>query len=216
MSGFSSNPVAAPGSGTLFIVSAPSGAGKTSLVKALLEAEETLCVSVSFTTRSMRPGEVDGVNYNFIDVAGFQRKIAEGLFLEYAEVFGNYYGTSRQWVEARLEQGMDVVLEIDWQGAQQVRRLMPESVGIFILPPDKATLAQRLRGRGQDSEAVIARRLEEAVAEMSHYGEFDYLVVNDDFAVALSELRAIVTARRLRTQAQRLRHRALLEDLLRP
>ena len=203
-----------PHVGTLYIVSAPSGAGKTSLVKALLESEKTLRVSVSYTTRSMRPGEVDGVNYTFVDVTEFQRKINAGLFLEHAEVFDNYYGTSRLWVEAQLAQGMDVVLEIDWQGAQQVRRLMPQTVSIFILPPDKSTLEQRLRGRGQDSEAVIAQRLQEAVTEMSHYGEYDYVVVNDDFDVALGDLRAILAARRLRKEAQQLRCGALIEVLL--
>lgn len=203
-----------PHVGTLYIVSAPSGAGKTSLVKALLESEKTLRVSVSYTTRSMRPGEVDGVNYTFVDVTEFQRKINAGLFLEHAEVFDNYYGTSRLWVEAQLAQGMDVVLEIDWQGAQQVRRLMPQTVSIFILPPDKSTLEQRLRGRGQDSEAVIAQRLQEAVTEMSHYGEYDYVVVNDDFDVALGDLRAILAARRLRKEAQQLRCGALIEALL--
>ncbi len=200
--------------GTLYTVSAPSGAGKTSLVQALLELDPQLRVSVSHTTRPMRPGEQDGVNYHFVDQQAFRRRIEQGEFLEHAEVFGNLYGTSRLWVEQQLAQGQDVVLEIDWQGAAQVRQLLPETVAVFILPPSRDTLQQRLTGRGQDGPEVIAGRMAEAEAEMSHYADSDYLVINDDFQQALAELRAILAAQRLRT-----RHRVeslgpLLADLL--
>jgi len=170
--------------GTLFIFSAPSGAGKTSLVKALLQAMDGIEVSVSHTTRPPRPGEVDGVDYHFVDVPTFEKMVAEGAFLEHARVFDNYYGTARSSVEARLQAGVDVILEIDWQGARLVREQ--------FLPPSREALEVRLRGRGQDSDEVIARRMRDAVREMSHYAEFDYLVINDDFEVALGELRAIV------------------------
>ncbi|MEJ2508125.1 MAG: guanylate kinase [Gammaproteobacteria bacterium] len=200
--------------GSLYIVSAPSGAGKTSLVKALVESTEDVRVSVSHTTRAPRPGEQDGVHYHFVDRETFQAMAAEGGFLEHAEVFGNFYGTSRAGVEALMEQGVDVILEIDWQGAAQIRRVMPEAVSVFILPPSRAELQSRLRGRGQDSEEVIARRLGEAQAEMAHHGEFDYLVVNDDFDQALAELRAVFIARRLRREAQIPRLAGLLADLL--
>ncbi len=201
-------------SGTLYIVSAPSGAGKTSLVKALLESTGGIRVSVSHTTRPMRPGEVDGVNYNFTDEATFEKMVAEGRFLEHARVFGNYYGTSREWVEQALAEGSDIILEIDWQGAEQVRAVMPQAVGIFILPPSREELERRLRGRGQDSDEVIARRLAEAVTEMRQYSSYDYLVINDDFDTALADLQAIVRARRLRREAQQARHGAMLEALL--
>jgi guanylate kinase len=188
--------------GTLYIVSAPSGAGKTSLVKALVGQDPEILVSVSHTTRRSRPGEEDGVHYHFVDTAAFEGMLARGAFLEHAQVFGNYYGTSREWVEARLAEGRDVLLEIDWQGARQVREALPAAVSVFILPPSRAALEERLRGRGQDDETVIARRMEEAVGELSHYGEYDYLVVNDDFQVALEDLRAIFRARRLRRGRQ--------------
>jgi guanylate kinase len=200
--------------GTLYIVSAPSGAGKTSLVKALLETTSDITVSVSHTTRSMRPGEAEGADYYFVDVDRFRSMIAEGAFLEHAQVFDNYYGTSRAGVLEQLTRGLDVILEIDWQGGRQVRQAMPGAVSVFILPPSRATLEQRLRSRGQDGEEVIARRMREAQSESSHYGEYDYLVINDDFDVALFDLRAIVAARRLRREVQVARYAKLLSDLL--
>lgn len=200
--------------GTLFIVSAPSGAGKTSLVAALLQRQPWLNISVSHTTRPQRPGEVDGVNYHFIDRASFQQRVDAGRFLEYAQVFGNYYGTSCDWVEAQLADGRDVVLEIDWQGAAQVRRLLPQAVAIFILPPSLETLAERLTGRGSDQSDVIRQRLAGAHAEISHYVEFDYLVVNDVFDEALDELASITRAERLKASRQQQRLAPLLERLL--
>ncbi|MDE2089139.1 MAG: guanylate kinase [Gammaproteobacteria bacterium] len=200
--------------GTLYVISAPSGAGKTSLVKALRESLPDLTVSVSHTTRLLRPGERDGVDYHFVDHAAFKAMIEQGAFLEYAQVFDNYYGTSRAGVLERMNGGRDVILEIDWQGARQVRRALPESVGIFILPPARATLEQRLKNRGQDAPEVIARRMRDAVNETSHYREYDYLVVNDDFAAALADLTAIVHARRLRRAAQAAKLQPLLAELL--
>lgn len=200
--------------GNLFVISAPSGAGKTSLVNALLERMSGIQVSVSHTTRAQRPGEVDGVNYHFVAREQFQALADAGDFLESAEVFGNCYGTSQRWVGQTLAGGTDVILEIDWQGAQQVRRLLPEAICITVLPPSRAALEQRLTGRGQDGPEVIARRMAEAVSEMSHYGEADYLVVNDRFEVALDELCAIVTASRLRLVRQQVRHAGLLRALL--
>lgn len=200
--------------GTLFIVSAPSGAGKTSLLAKLLEQTETLCLSISHTTRPIRPGEVDGVNYHFTDRARFIRMVEQGRFLEHAEVFGNFYGTSADWVTTTLRGGKDVILEIDWQGAQQIRRLVPDTVSIFILPPSLPVLAERLRGRGQDGEDVIARRLAGARDEISHYGEYDYLVVNDDFDRALADMAAIFRAERQRTERQMTGRVDLLSDLL--
>lgn len=200
--------------GSLFIFSAASGAGKTSLVKALLQSISDIGVSVSHTTRAARPGEVDGTDYHFTDVKTFQEMAAQGAFLEHAQVFDNYYGTSQAYVEQSLAQGRDVILEIDWQGAQQVRKLIPGSVGVFILPPSRAELESRLRGRGQDSDEIIERRMRDAVKEMSHYGEYDYLLVNDDFDTALNELRAIVVAQRLRCEAQVQRLSAMLGELL--
>ncbi len=200
--------------GNLFVISAPSGAGKTSLVNALLKRMADMRVSVSHTTRTQRPGEVDGVNYHFVAREEFQRLADAGDFLESAEVFGNFYGTSQGWVRETLATGVDVILEIDWQGAQQVRRLLPEAISVSVLPPSKAALEQRLTGRGQDGPEVIARRMAEAVSEMSHYGEADYLVVNDVFETALDELCAIITASRLRVTAQQVRHTALLASLL--
>lgn len=202
--------------GTLFIVSAPSGAGKTSLVAALVESIKGLRISVSHTTRTRRPGEVDGVNYHFTDRDRFMDMVGTGGFLEYAEVFGNLYGTSSHWVKDTLHQGEDVVLEIDWQGAQQVRRLMPEATSVFILPPSLEILAQRLRNRGSDHEEVIHRRLAGAREEMSHYPEFDFLIVNDDFQRALADLRAVVYAQRLAQSRQQKRLEPVLEALLSP
>lgn len=201
-------------SGTLYIISAPSGAGKTSLVKALLESTDDIIVSVSHTTRAPRSGEVDGKDYHFTDVETFREMIAAGAFLEHAQVFDNFYGTSRSSTLDLMGRGIDVILEIDWQGAQQVREKMPEAVSIFILPPSRQELEKRLRGRGTDADEVIARRLGEAVTEMGHYQEFDYLVFNDDFDTALSELRAIILARRQRAAVQIARQRAQLDALL--
>ena len=200
--------------GTLYIISAPSGAGKTSLVKALLESTDNIMVSVSHTTRPMRNGEVDGKDYHFTDVARFRQMIADSAFLEHAQVFDNFYGTSRSSALDRMKHGVDVILEIDWQGAAQVREKMPDAVSIFILPPSREELEQRLRGRGTDSDEVIARRLGEAVLEMSHYQSFDYLVFNDDFNTALQQLRAIVLARRQRTEVQIQAQQPALDALL--
>ncbi|BAN51265.1 guanylate kinase [Metapseudomonas resinovorans] len=200
--------------GTLYIVSAPSGAGKTSLVKALIDAEPNIRVSVSHTTRGMRPGEVDSVNYHFTSREKFVQMLEHGDFLEHAEVFGNLYGTSQSTVLQTLAEGHDLILEIDWQGAQQVRHLMPQAKSIFILPPSQEALRQRLDNRGQDSEEIIERRMREAVSEMSHYVEYDYLVINDDFATALEDLKAIFRANQLRHAPQQVRHGVLLAQLL--
>ena len=200
--------------GTLYVISAPSGAGKTSLVKALLEKTEGIGVSVSHTTRAMREGEQDGVDYHFTEKAAFEKMVEESAFLEHAQVFDNYYGTAIANIEAKLKQGEDVILEIDWQGAAQVRKQLPYSVNIFILPPSQAALEERLRGRGQDSDEIIARRMRDAKNETSHYSEYDYLVVNDDFDDALIELKSIVLARRSRFEAQSQRLSPLLQELL--
>lgn len=200
--------------GNLYIVSAPSGAGKTSLVNALLPTRADVSVSVSHTTRPRRPGEEDGVNYHFVDADTFAQMLAEGVFLESAEVFGNHYGTSQRWVQSTLMTGRDVILEIDWQGARQVRRLMPEAISIFILPPSRAELERRLTGRGQDDASVIARRMAQAVSEISHYAEADYVVVNDVFDTALLQLQSILLAGRLRLAKQELRQQGLLTELL--
>ena len=202
------------GRGALFVVAAPSGAGKTSLVKAALEQDRRLSVSVSFTTRGRRPTERDGVNYHFTDHDRFEAMIAKGDFLEHARVFGNYYGTSSAWVDETRELGRDVILEIDWQGAQQIRRLRPETVGIFIMPPSRAALEERLRGRGEDDPGAIERRLAEATEEMSHHVEFDYLIVNDSFETATNDLLAIFRAERARLARAREASAALLAGLL--
>lgn len=200
--------------GTLYIVSAPSGAGKTSLVKALVDAQPQVRVSVSHTTRAMRPGEVDGVNYHFVNREDFLARLERNEFLEHAEVFGNLYGTSQCWLEDTLAEGFDLILEIDWQGAQQVRRLMPQAKSIFILPPTQEALRQRLNNRGQDSDEIIDKRMREAVSEMSHYVEYDYLVINDDFAHALIDLQSIFRANQLIQKTQQQRHARLLGELL--
>ncbi len=200
--------------GTLFTVSAPSGAGKTSLVNALLEQCPQLRVSVSHTTRPIRPGEQDGVNYHFVDEKTFLGMLEQAEFLEHARVFGNLYGTSGTWVEEQLASGTDVILEIDWQGARQVRRLVPDTCAIFILPPSREILAERLRARGQDDPDIIDSRLAQAAQEMSHYVESDFLVVNDDFDRALAELQAVVTGERLRTARREVALRETLQDLL--
>ena len=200
--------------GTLFIVSAPSGAGKSSLVNALLAADSNIKLSVSYTTRPPRPGEENGVHYHFVDVDALQEMLARGDFLESAEVYGNYYGTSQPWIESQVRAGHDILLEIDWQGAAQVRRLFPEAVSIFILPPSQEALRERLSKRNQDSAEVIARRVAAAREDISHALEYDYLVVNDAFDDALSDLQAIVRARRLGINSQMRRLAPLLQDLL--
>lgn len=200
--------------GILFIVSAPSGAGKTSLVKALLEADANLQVCVSHTTRPKRATERNGVNYHFVDREGFQALIDSNEFLEYADVFGNLYGTARSSVQTCFDSGADVILEIDWQGAAQIRSRHPEAVSIFILPPSKATLRSRLTKRGEDASDVIENRLAQARTELAHHDDFDYLVVNDDFGTALTELQAIITAERARRPMASARLSALLRDLL--
>ncbi len=200
--------------GKLYIISAPSGAGKTSLVKQLIADVPDLTVSISHTTRQMRPGETHGVDYYFVSIEEFQLMQTKGAFLEHAQVFDNYYGTAQQTVVDNLNQGRDVILEIDWQGAEQIKKLLPESLSIFILPPSTEVLLQRLRNRGQDDEQIIARRMRDAVTEISHHAEFDYLVVNDDFALALTELKSIIIANRLTLQRQVNRLQPLLASLL--
>jgi len=200
--------------GKLYIISAPSGAGKTSLVKQLVADLDGLTVSVSHTTRQMRPGEVHGQDYFFVSVAEFQAMQAEQAFLEHAQVFDNFYGTAQQTVEDNLNKGLDVILEIDWQGAEQIKKLLPDSISIFILPPSTEVLLQRLRNRGQDGEEIIARRMRDAVTEISHHDEFDYLVVNDVFEQALTKLKSIIIANRLTKQRQLHNLRPLLTSLL--
>lgn len=200
--------------GILFIVSAPSGAGKTSLVQTLLESDPRLTVSVSHTTRPRRPKELDGVNYHFVNAETFGAMVEKGAFLEHAEVFGNRYGTSRTAVDEALTAGADVVLEIDWQGAALIRKALPEAVGIFIVPPSTEALRERLQQRAQDDPAVIETRLAEARGEMQHHAEFNYLVINDEFDVAIAELQAIVLAERCRQPGRSERQRDLLDALL--
>ncbi|TAM63860.1 MAG: guanylate kinase [Rhodanobacter sp.] len=202
------------GEGTLFIVAAPSGAGKSSLVNALLERDSAISLSVSHTTRPPRPGEQYGRHYYFVERGEFARAIAEGMFLEHAQVHGNLYGTSRTGVQALLAQGRDVLLEIDWQGAAQIRRSKPDCVSVFILPPSRAELERRLRGRGSDSVEVIERRLINSREEISHAHEFDFILINDEFERALDDLQAIVRAVRQRSALQWRRHEALIAELL--
>jgi len=199
--------------GNLFMVIAPSGAGKSTLVNALLEKDEAICLSISYTTRAPRPKETDGVQYHFVSVDEFLDRRAQGEFIESAEVHGNYYATSRVWIEDQMKSGRDVLLEIDWQGAQQVRRQFRNVVGIFILPPSLEALAERLTKRGQDEPNVITRRLLAAGSEMAHAPESDYVVINEAFARALNELQTIVTATRLRFASQRARHTDLFVQL---
>jgi len=201
-------------SGSLFIVAAPSGAGKTSLVNALVNQAIEVCLSVSHTTRTAREGEVNGKDYFFVSQEEFAQMRDKGAFLESATVFDNSYGTSSESVLAQLKRGYDVILEIDWQGAEQVRQNYPESTSVFILPPSKVALEERLRGRGQDNEDVIARRMKDAENEMSHYIEFDYLIVNDDFDVALKDLKAVISARRHSLSVQKQVQAKLLIELL--
>ncbi len=202
--------------GLLFVVSAPSGAGKTSLLKALVPSDPRLSLSVSHTTRPMRPGEEDGVHYHFVSVEQFQALAGQGGFLEQAQVFDNYYGTAEEVVQSQLSAGQDLVLEIDWQGGRQVRRRFPDAISIFIVPPSIEALEQRLGGRGQDDAAVIQRRMHDAVEELSHYPEYDYLVMNDDFELALSELESIVKAERLRMNRNATVHAQALRGMLSP
>ncbi|HEX5803295.1 MAG TPA: guanylate kinase [Azospira sp.] len=201
-------------SGHLYIVAAPSGAGKTTLVRMLLANDPGIRLSISYTTRAPRPGEENGREYNFVDLATFRGMVERGEFIEWAEVHGNCYGTSRPWIEAEMAAGRDVLLEIDWQGAQQVRRQFPAAIGVFVLPPSLAVLAQRLTGRGTDSAEVIARRLAAAQDEMRHVVEFDYVIINDELQQALAELLSVVHASRLRLENQRARHPRLFDDLL--
>ncbi|TXH69008.1 MAG: guanylate kinase [Thiothrix sp.] len=200
--------------GQLYIVSAPSGAGKTSLLNALCQQLKHLTISVSHTTRAPRPGEVDGEHYHFVSVATFQQEIEQGLFLEYAQVFDNYYGTSKTAVDSLLSARKDVILEIDWQGARQVRERAEQVISIFILPPSQASLEERLRKRQQDSEDIIQRRMRDARDEISHYPEYDYVIINDDFDDALADLVAIFRSERLRLKRQVLHHASLLAELV--
>jgi len=209
--------VTAPGN--LFILSAPSGAGKSSLIKALLEqgkkeSSRTMQVSVSHTTRDPRPGENNGEHYHFISVNNFKKQIKQNAFYEFAEVFGNYYGTSEAAIDEQLAQGIDVFLDIDWQGAQQVRMKKPSVTTIFISPPSRKELENRLRGRGQDNEEVIANRMAQAQSECSHFQEFDYIVINDNFEQALIDLTTIVNNQRLKRSQQVAQHKVLLEELI--
>ena len=200
--------------GTLYIVAAPSGAGKSSIVNACLARDSNICLSISFTSRQPRPGERHAEHYHFISADEFERMVAAGDFFEHALVHGDWKGTARQSVEPQLAAGKDVLLEIDWQGARQVRSKVPNAVSVFILPPSRQALEQRMRSRGQDTEEVIAQRLAAAREEMSHYGEFDYLIVNEDFDTAVDEMCAIFTASRMRKDRQVARHAKLISTLL--
>ena len=199
--------------GNLFIVSAPSGAGKTSLVRALLNSNKQIALSISYTSRAPRPGETDGKDYHFVSRDKFLQMAQHGDFLESAEVYGNLYGTSQSWIEKELASGLDILLEIDWQGAAQVRKLMPQATSIFILPPTLAALESRLKGRGQDSAEVIARRLRAAQEDISHVAEFDYVIINDKLDEALRQLEAVVIAVGLRRDCQLSRHATLINQL---
>jgi guanylate kinase len=200
--------------GTLYIISAPSGGGKTSLVNALLESVTDLEASISYTTRSPRPGEKEGVDYHFVDEPHFSQLIKNAAFLEYATVFGHYYGTSLAWVTKKIAAGIDIILEIDWQGARQIREKMPESIGIFIIPPSWEILEKRLRLRAQDDENVIKKRMADAKAELTHFYEYDYLILNENFSNALADLNAILRVRRLRSAIQKRELAPLLQTLL--
>lgn len=200
--------------GTLYIVAAPSGGGKTSLVKELLASLDGIEASISHTTRPKRPGEQEGVDYFFIDDSSFRRMVKNEEFIEHAKVFGNQYGTSKEQIQSRLDEGVDVLLDIDWQGAQQIKTLFENSVGVFIIPPSLEDLKQRLLARNQDNEQVIQDRMKQAQDELSHYTEFDYLIVNDQFEVALEELKTVIAANRLRVSKQTIRQSKLLSFLL--
>ncbi|AMC33371.1 guanylate kinase [Janthinobacterium sp. B9-8] len=199
--------------GNLFVVTAPSGAGKTTLVAALLAADQNVQLSVSFTTRAARPGEVDGKDYHFVSREVFEQMIHNGDFLEHAEVYGNYYGTSQTWINTAIDTGRDILLEIDWQGAAQVRRLFPEAIGLFILPPSVEVLEQRLKNRGKDSDEVIERRMAVAKEEISHVEEFDYVIVNEHIDEAVRDIVSAVRAERLKLHRQSTRHQALISGL---
>ncbi|NHQ84772.1 guanylate kinase [Iodobacter sp. HSC-16F04] len=199
--------------GNLFVVTAPSGAGKTTLVAALLAADQNVQLSVSFTTRAARPGEVDGKDYHFVSREVFEQMIHNGDFLEHAEVYGNYYGTSQTWINTAIATGRDILLEIDWQGAAQVRRLFPEAIGLFILPPSVEILEQRLKNRGKDSDEVIERRMRVAKEEISHVEEFDYVIVNEHIDEAVRDIVSAVRAERLKLHRQSTRHQILISSL---
>ncbi|HEX5128930.1 MAG TPA: guanylate kinase [Usitatibacter sp.] len=198
--------------GNLFVIAAPSGAGKTSLVDALLEQDPNIRLSISYTTRAPRPGEVDGREYHFVDHAAFERMIAAGDFLEHANVYGNHYGTSRRWIEEQLEGDHDVLLEIDWQGARQVKKLFPHMVGISIVPPSLDELRRRLQGRGKDAPEVIEKRMSTAREELAHVLEFSYIIVNERFEAALSDLQAVVRASRVTCAQQQVRLAKLIDE----
>ena len=200
--------------GTLYIISAPSGGGKTSLVNALLESVSNLEASISYTTRSPRPGEKEALDYHFIDETAFKQLIQERKFLEHASVFGHYYGTSLDWVTKKIGAGVDIILEIDWQGARQIREKIPESIGIFIIPPSWEVLENRLRLRAQDEDAVIKKRMANAKAELAHFDEYDYLILNENFSNALADLNAILRVRHLRSGVQKRELASVLENLL--
>ncbi|SRR6266567_1907803 len=200
--------------GNLFVVAAPSGGGKTSLTRALLEREKNIRLSVSYTTRPPRPAERDGIDYHFVTLERFMQLKKSGEFTEHAQVHGNWYATSATWLKQQVDSGQDVLLEIDWQGAAQIRKLIPSSVQVFVLPPSLDSLAERLVHRGQDDPATIARRLDSAREEMRHSDQFDYVIINQDFASAVDDLGAIVRASRLRTPQQRVRHESLLAQLI--
>ena len=201
--------------GQLYVISAPSGAGKTSLVKALLESTPNLDVSVSHTTRNIRPGETDGINYHFVDESKFESIREANGFFEWAQVFGNFYGTSSQAVQEKLADGIDVILEIDWQGARQVKELLHTTISIFVLPPSTAALRRRLTDRGQDNDEIIYGRMQAARDEIAHYGEADFIVLNDDFETALHDLQSIVRAHRLSQEIQSRELTGVIADLLR-
>ena len=200
--------------GNLYIISAPSGAGKTSLLKQLVSKISNFSTAISTTTREIRSGEVDGVDYHFVSIEKFLSMVQAGEFLEHAEVFGNFYGTSEKSVRKALEEGQDLVLEIDWQGAQQVRKQLPDAIGIFIVPPSREILAERLKGRAQDDEAVIEKRMAAAIEEISHYNEYDYLVINDVFEEAQMDLENIIKSQRLTLSRQSANYKQLIADLL--
>jgi len=200
-------------SGSLFVVSAPSGAGKTSLVHALLNINPQINLSVSYTTRNPRPGEQDGKDYHFVSREVFLEMAKRGEFMESAEVYGNLYGTSQTWISQEIAKGNDILLEIDWQGAAQVRKLFPECLGIFILPPSISALEQRLKGRGKDNDEVIAKRMAAVSEDVAHVAEFDYVIINDNLNEALRELNAVVLSARLRCAKQLIRHQALINQL---
>ena len=199
--------------GSLYIISAPSGAGKTSLISKLIEQDNAITVAISHTTRPARSGEEDGKHYHFTAISDFKKMIAEEQFLEYAEVFGNFYGTSKQTIDEQLKNDTDVILEIDWQGAQQVRKLRPDAISIFILPPSVKALEERLYGRKQDSQEVIQTRLKQSCDDMRHYDEFDYIVINDNFDDAVQDLASIFRSNRMKLESQKQRHTKFLEEI---